>query len=82
MGWFCLELSALSSVPGVHGVHAEPAGEGWFLVGMEIEHARSEHARASVARAVASGGGTIRLMSRIDEPLEEVFSRVAMEART
>ena len=76
-----VELSALSAVAGVHGVHAEPAAEGWFLVGMEIEHGESERARAAVARAIAAGGGTLRLMSRIDEPLEEVFSRVAMEVR-
>ena len=75
-----VELSALSAIAGVHGVHAQPAGEGWFTVGMEVDHSESERARACVARAVAAGGGTLRLMSRIDEPLEEVFSRVAMEA--
>ena len=76
-----VELSGLSAIEGVHGVHAEPAGEGWFLVTMEIDRARSEHARAAIARAIAGGGGSVRLMSRVDEPLEEVFSRVALEAQ-
>jgi len=76
-----VELSALAGILGVHGVHAEPAGEGWFAVSMEIDHAHSEGARVSVARAIAAGGGVIRLMSRLDEPLEEVFARVAMEAQ-
>jgi ABC-2 type transport system ATP-binding protein len=75
-----VELSVLSQVAGVHGVHAEPAGEGWFAVSMEIDHAHSEDARVSVARAIAAGGGVVRLMSRSDEPLEEVFARVATEA--
>jgi len=77
-----IELSSLSAIAGVHGVHAKPAGEGWFAVGMEIDQAESGRARAAVARAISAGGGTLRLMSRDDEPLEEVFSRVAMEART
>ena len=76
-----VELSALSGIGGVHGVHADPAGGGWFLVSMEIDHGRSEHARAEIARAIAASRGTLRLMSRVDEPLEEVFSRVAMEVQ-
>ncbi len=76
-----VELSALSAVAGVHGVHAEPAGGGWFRVGLEIDHAESDRARTAVARAIGAGGGTVRLMSRIDEPLEAVFARVAMEGR-
>lgn len=75
-----IELSALSAIAGVHSVRAEPAGEGWFLVSMEIDHASSGPARVAVARAIAAGGGTLRLMSRIDEPLEQVFSRVATES--
>lgn len=74
-----MELSAVSAVPGVHGVHAEPAGEGWFLVGMEIDHAHSGDARVAVARAISSAGGSVRMMSRVDEPLEDVFARLAME---
>lgn len=73
------ELAQLAAVPGVLSVRGDGIGSGWVSLEVDLAHEASESARASIARTVAAAGGTVRMMARVDEPLESVFRRLASE---